>query len=92
MNGGGGINSNPNPEFQNKCGTPLWLCQGCRSASGCLSVCLFVGVLQAGSESVCRVMGLLGMGHRLFVPKLLAVRAVVVVSFYHVNSMFDVLF
>jgi hypothetical protein len=37
-------------------------------------------------------MGLLGMGHRLFVPKLLAVRAVVVVSFYHVNSMFDVLF
>lgn len=28
---------------------------------------------QAGAESVCRVMGLLGMGHRLFVPKLLAV-------------------
>ncbi|XP_056460502.1 rab GTPase-activating protein 1-like isoform X4 [Gadus chalcogrammus] len=27
---------------------------------------------QAGAESVCRVMGLLGMGHRLFVPKLLA--------------------
>ncbi|KAK0130874.1 Rab GTPase-activating protein 1 [Merluccius polli] len=27
---------------------------------------------QAGAESVCRVMGLLGMSHRLFVPKLLA--------------------
>ena len=45
---------------------------------------------QAGAESVCRVMGLLGMGHRLFVPKLLAVRADVVVSLYHVNSMFSV--
>lgn len=29
---------------------------------------------QASADSFCRVMGLLGMGHRLFVPKLLAVR------------------
>lgn len=29
---------------------------------------------QAAADSVCRVMGLLGMGHRLFVPRLLAVR------------------
>lgn len=29
---------------------------------------------QASADSYCRVMGLLGMGHRLFVPKLLAVR------------------
>lgn len=26
------------------------------------------------TDSVCKVMGLLGMGHRLFVPRLLAVR------------------
>lgn len=29
---------------------------------------------QASADSFCKVMGLLGMGHRLFVPKLLAVR------------------
>lgn len=29
---------------------------------------------EASADSFCRVMGLLGMGHRLFVPKLLAVR------------------
>lgn len=29
---------------------------------------------QASPDSFCRVMGLLGMGHRLFVPRLLAVR------------------
>lgn len=29
---------------------------------------------QASADSFCRVMGLLGMGHRLFVPRLLAVR------------------
>lgn len=29
---------------------------------------------EAGVDSVCNVMGLLGMGHRLFVPRLLAVR------------------
>lgn len=33
---------------------------------------------QASADSFCRVMGLLGMGHRLFVPKLLAVREGVV--------------
>lgn len=29
---------------------------------------------KASPDSFCRVMGLVGMGHRLFVPKLLAVR------------------
>lgn len=29
---------------------------------------------EASADSFCKVMGLLGMGHRLFVPKLLAVR------------------
>lgn len=29
---------------------------------------------EAGVDSVCKVMGLLGMGHRLFVPRLLEVR------------------
>jgi len=29
---------------------------------------------QASADSYCKAMGLLGMGHRLFVPKLLAVR------------------
>lgn len=29
---------------------------------------------QASEDSYCKVMDLLGMGHRLFVPKLLAVR------------------
>lgn len=29
---------------------------------------------QASADSFCKVMGILGMGHRLFVPKLLAVR------------------
>lgn len=32
------------------------------------------GGTQASPDSFCRVMGLLGMGHRLFVPRLLAVR------------------
>ena len=33
------------------------------------------GEVEAGqADSVCKVMGMLGMGHRLFVPRLLAVR------------------